>query len=72
MTRYIPLRERTRPYRITRGLAMDDWIVWDRRHCIGIDLPGEIIIWDCPTHAAAAAAALDAHLREQALKEPTA
>ena len=71
MTRYIPLRERTRPYRTTRGFAMDDWIVRDRRHCIGIDLPGEIIIRACPTHAVAVAA-LDAHLREQAAKAPTA
>lgn len=71
MTRYIPLRERTCPYRITRGFALDGWIVWDRRHLIGSDFPGEIIIWDCPTHAAAVVA-LDAHLREQALKEPTA
>ena len=71
MPRYIPLRERTRPYRITRSIAPGCWVVWDRRRHIGTALLGAPIGWIHPTHAAAVAA-LDAHLREQALKEPTA
>ena len=76
MTRYITLRERTRPYRITRGLY--GWAVWDRRCHIGTgnlgDLLGPFSPFAArlhPTHAAAVAA-LDAHLREQAATEPSA
>ena len=76
MTRYIPLNERTRPYRITRGLY--GWAIWDRRHHVGTsnlgDLLGPISSFAArmhPTHAAAIAA-LDQHLREQAATEPSA
>lgn len=72
MTRYILPYERTRPYRITRSIALGCWVVWDRRRYVGTALPGmPITPLAHPTHAAAVAA-LDAHLREQALKEPTA
>jgi len=78
MTRYIPMHERTRPYWIKRGITLDGWVVWDRRRCIGEDAPGDILrpagpipAWAYPTHAAAIAA-LDAHLREQAATEPSA
>lgn len=71
MARYILLYERTRPYRITRSIALGCWVVWDRRRHIGTALPGVLVGWLHPTHADAVAA-LDAHLREQAAKEPTA
>lgn len=69
MARYIPLRHRTRPYWITRIAA--GWAVRDRRRCIGTSRPGVTIDRLHPTHAAAIAA-LDAHLREQAATEPPA
>lgn len=76
MHRHIPLHERTRPYWITR--TSYGWVVWDRRRFIGTRKPGDIVdpdlpgaVWLHPTHAAAVAA-LDAHLREQAATEPTA
>lgn len=66
----------TRPYRITR--TSYGWVVWDRRCDIGTVYPGGILGPDLPvtpwphsTHAAAIAA-LDAHLREQAATEPSA
>lgn len=69
MTRYIPLNERTRPYRIAR--LASGWVVWDRRRYIGAWVPGDLICWGHPTHAAAVAG-LVAHLREQAVTEPSA
>lgn len=73
MHRHIDLHTRTRPYRITRSPY--GWFIWDRRRHIGTnamgDLPGPAwapVTWMYPTHAAAVAA-LDAHLREQAAKE---
>ena len=74
--RHIDPRTRTRPYRITREPYC--WVVWDRRRDIGTVYSGVILgpesprtAWAHPTHAAAIAA-LDAHLREQAATEPTA
>ncbi len=76
MTRHIDLHTRTRPYWITR--ASPGWIIWDRRRSIGTPRLGSILrpssdpdAWLHPTHAAAVAA-LDAHLREQAATEPSA
>ena len=78
MARYIHLRERTRPYRIAHSTTRDGWVVWDRRRFIGTSLAGLVVrpssdshAWLHPTHAAAIAA-LDAHLREQAATEPSA
>lgn len=76
--RYIRLCERTRTYRIARDVTLEGWIVWDRRRFIGTPLLGSILRpssgpdeWLHPTHAAAVAA-LDTHLREQAAMEASA
>jgi hypothetical protein len=68
MARYISLR--IRPYRVYKSRRRDRaWVVWDHRHVRF--LVGPDGAWLHPTHAAAIAA-LDAHLREQAATEPTA
>lgn len=76
MTRHIPMNERTRPYWITR--TDYGWTIWDRRSHLRGDVLWVILArplpatpWVHPTHAAAIAA-LDQHLREQAAMEASA
>ena len=67
MDRDFHSRIRILPYYIYKSpLMYDSWAIWDRRRARHLGYPGDI--WLYPTHAAAIAA-LDAHLREQAAKE---
>lgn len=66
----LTIRRTLRPYQVYRSLLCDGgWVIWDRHHARHLVRPGGD--WIHPTHTAAVAA-LDAHLREQAVTEPSA
>lgn len=70
MPRHIDLHTWPRPYQIYKSPLRDSaWAIWDRRHARHLGYSDGT--WLHSTHAAAVAA-LDAHLREQAITEPSA
>ena len=67
MPRHTDLSAWISPYHVYKFRRLDrGWAIWDRRRARHLGYPGDI--WLYPTHAAAIAA-LDAHLREQAATE---